>query len=198
VRSIVLKLATVKRVPRRIAWTLLAWVAFAACRRHPERTPEGTLALLRASLVTGSPPLARVADTLVYNQAGFLHQANFLERTSGIHLSETAVRNAQADIRTRGEPSRFLAGVRTLLRNGHCERIGDTELPRSFETPPAPNDGWPAMAREFQRSVARRVQGAVAGEFRCDGGPSFSAAFVHPEPDDGSLRVAYFGSSSQP
>jgi hypothetical protein len=47
-----------------------------------------------------------------------------------------------------------------------------------------------------QESVARRAQNAMAADYRCDGGPSFGALFVHPESDRNAWRVALIGAAS--
>jgi hypothetical protein len=91
------------------------------------------------------------------------------------------------------DPQRFFSGALDLLRQGHCERIGDAPVPDVIHPAPEPGEHWPASVSALQVSVARRAQNAIAGDYRCDGGPSFGAVFTHPDPNDGTWRVAFIG-----
>lgn len=163
------------------------------CNKPRERTPEGTLSLLRDALVTGHPPLSRVTDLRVVSEARVLSRGSRMERELGIPLTERALGPLLEDERPRMDPQRVFAGARTLLRNGRCEKIRDVPVPDAVGTVPEPSPNWQPAVRELHVSVARRLTNAIAGEFRCDGGPTFTAVFVHPYPDDGTLRVAYIG-----
>jgi hypothetical protein len=102
------------------------------------------------------------------------------------------------DERPRMNPAVLFGGARNLLREGHCEKIADARMPEFLGAVPEPRESWRGDVLALHVSVARRMTNAFAGEYRCDGGPSFTAVFVHPYPDDGTLRVAYLGPASHP
>jgi hypothetical protein len=185
-----------------VAWWRVGFVAAAlglACKRTPpEKTPEGTLALLRDALVTGRPPVARVADTRLAAESMFLIQARGIGEHSGIILAPSMVALRTREIADESRPERFFAGVRTLLGNGRCTRLGDAPLPPSLATTPEADPGWPRSALDLQVSVSRRMVERTAGDYRCEEGRSFRAAFVRPDPNDGTWRVAYIGPSGRP
>lgn len=181
-----------------LAGVVLLAMAAQGCRPPKEKTPEGTLSLLRDSLTTGRPPIDRVADTRIYHEAAFLYAARRIQMQAGIPLSPTGVQSARSDITTRADPRTAFAGVLTLLRQGHCEKIGDARVPEVLSRPPQADPGWPRVALELQESVARRLTETTAGDYRCDGGPSFRAVFVRPDPNDGTWRVAQIGPAGRP
>lgn len=167
------------------------------CRKSAPsaRTPEGTLALLRASLATGNPPLERVSDVRLIPEARALQQARDIEDRMGVQITASGVNLVIGEHAPELDPRRVFAGVLQLLGSGRCVRIGDAPVPDVIRPVPAPGLNWPQRVTDLQVSVARRAQNAVAGDFRCDGGPSFGAVFSHPYPDDGTLRVVLVGSS---
>jgi hypothetical protein len=182
------------------------WVGGAACAlalvasgcgdRHPERTPEGALHRLRDALVTGNPPIARVSDTRVIYEASVLTQSRGIEQHSGLQFSDNALDQMLRDLSHPMDPQQAFAGVAPMLRQGHCEKLADAPLPPEIHTTPEPGEHWQARAMALQVSVARRLTNAFAADFRCDGGPSFRAVFVHGDPDDGALRVAQISGAS--
>jgi hypothetical protein len=180
-----------------IGFVVLA-AAAGACRKPPEKTPEGTLGLLRQALVNGSPAIERVADSRVVAEARLLARGRAMEEQMGVPLTERALEPMLADEQPKMDPQVLFAGARTLLREGRCQRIGDARLSESVTFVPPPSESWQPPVRELHRSVARRMSNPISGEFRCDGGPSFSAMFTRPYPDDGTLRVAYLGPARQP
>ncbi|MEI8255689.1 MAG: hypothetical protein WCJ30_08460 [Deltaproteobacteria bacterium] len=185
------------RDPRWILLASLALVAASGCRKPPPsaRTPEGTLALLRASLATGNPAIERVSDVRLLSEARALLQARELQDRIGVPITTSGVNLAIGEHAPETDPQRAFAGVLPMLGSGHCVRIGDAPVPDLIRPVPEPGEHWPQRVLDMQVSVARRAQNAIAGDYRCDGGPSFGAVFSHPFPDDGTLRVALIAPS---
>lgn len=172
-------------------------LGLAGCRKPAAQTPEGTLGLLRDALANPSAPLDRLVDSRVMTEALMLARAHNIEASMGVSLREGALPTMLGDYRERLEPRRYFADARTYLRPGSCERVAEARLPETIRTTPAPARGWPREALELQESVARRLTNAFAGDYRCGDGPTFRAVFVRPNPDDGTLRVAYVGSEAR-
>lgn len=185
------------RVAVQVAAALVASLSW-GCRPPPERTPEGTLSLLRDALATRNPPIDHVADVRLGVEAEVLAQFVEIDTNLGVPLTNEALARTLENRRARMDTTVFFAGMLPLLGHGHCEKIGDSPLPEPLRRSPEPRTGWPSAARALQISVARRLANTTAGDYRCDGGPSFGAAFAHTYPDDGSLRVIYVGPASRP
>ncbi len=175
-----------------VVFSLLA----GGCKRTPsDHTPEGTLALLQSSLATHSPALERVADVRIVAEARALLQSKDVQERFGVPITTSGFQAVLREHERDMQPAVFFAGFAPLLRQGHCVRIGDAPVPDMIHPAPEPGEQWPRAVLDVQASVARRARNAVAGDYRCDGGPSFGVAFVHPYPDDGTWRVAYVGPS---
>lgn len=176
------------------AWAGLALAASLAggCDRHPERSAEGTLRLLRDAL-TARQSIDNLVDSRINVEALILTRSRNIEEQMGIALGQGALETQLADFTERMTPRVRFANALTYLRPGRCSKEADAPLPESIRRTPSPGPHWPSAAIALQENVARRLNNAFAGDYRCGDGPVFRAVFVHPHPDDGSLRVAYVG-----
>ena len=166
-----------------------ALLCLSACGRARDRTPEGTLSLLRDALATGNPPIERVADTRIIAEATAVHGALMVGDRTGVPITWEGYQISARNAGVERDPRAYFAGVLPLLHDGHCVRIGDGRIPDVLVHVPTTGDRWPARLIALQQSVARRAANVFAGDYRCDDGLSFGAVFVHPNPNDGTLRV---------
>jgi len=167
--------------------------AVTACRREDPGSPEAALGVLQRSLATGRPAFATVAAPQVLAEARVLSDAQRLQEEMHVPMSDSAFVQIRGDTPEYRDPVGRFRGVLRLLGRGRCVRIGDAPLPNEISPVPPPGERWPSAMRSAQISIARRVQNAIAGDYRCDPGLSFGAAFVRADPDDGRWRVAWIG-----
>ncbi len=177
-----------------VAAALLVALA-AGCNRHPEKSAEGTLGLLRDALAARRP-IDRLVDSRVNVESLILLRSRNIEEQMGIPLGHGALETQLSDFADRMNPQLRFAQALTYLRPGRCSRVAEAPLPDSIARAPQPGHRWPSAAVALQESVARRLTNAFAGDYRCGDGPVFRAVFVRPVPDDGSLRVVYVGSAA--
>ncbi|MDP3275928.1 MAG: hypothetical protein Q8Q09_12075 [Deltaproteobacteria bacterium] len=161
------------------------------------KTKRATQALdgLRGALQTPAN-LPRFGDSRIVQESLIFHRSSVLEQTQSLPLQESALDVMVRDVESLMIPATYWARARVYLREGKCEKLEDIPLPTEL-TAPTPSPTWrPAVAAQHTR-LARRLNGAFAADFRCGSAPRFTAIFVRPDPDDGTLRVADIRASTR-
>ncbi len=159
------------------------------CGDPKERKALTALEGLRAAISVPDVTSSRFAEPRLVPENLVFGRAISIQREHGIHMTESGLDQQMNELSTLFSPRLFFSRARSYLTPGRCVKIADAVVPEDLRAAEPPRDWVRTVARRYE-SVASRLNGAYAADFRCGDGPRFIAVFTRPIPDDGTWRVA--------